>query len=242
MFKKNRNAGNGMALEYITPQFVEGEIVVQLEKEEVERETEKWNSALIVYAIGEFPGYFIVKFQSLEDTEEILMVGPYSINYRPLILKKWSADFDFSKEFPTDIPLWVKLPHLPLNCWGSNSLSRITSTIGTPMYADECTAKQSRVSFARMLIEVNITKPLLDKIVVKDPNGRVFTQQVIYEWKPMFCEVCQVIGHKCDPNHPGEHGQARRRRGHAGQKNVVQKWISKGPIIPATQTTQQQGE
>ncbi|KAH0746382.1 hypothetical protein KY285_008039 [Solanum tuberosum] len=58
----------------------------------------------------------------------------------------------------------------------------------------------------------------------------------------MFCEVCQVIGHKCDPNHPGEHGQARRSVGHAGQKKVVQKWISKGSIIQAAQTTQQQGE
>ncbi|WMV36945.1 hypothetical protein MTR67_030330 [Solanum verrucosum] len=57
MFKKNRNAGNVMALEYITPQFEEGEIVVQLENEEVERETEKWNCALIVYAIGECLGY-----------------------------------------------------------------------------------------------------------------------------------------------------------------------------------------
>ncbi|KAH0746381.1 hypothetical protein KY285_008038 [Solanum tuberosum] len=75
MFKKNKNAGNGMALEYITSQFVEGKKVVQLEKEDVEREI------------------------------------AYSINYRALILKKWSPDFDFSKEFPTDIPLCVKLPH-----------------------------------------------------------------------------------------------------------------------------------
>lgn len=84
---------------------------------------EKWNCALVVYAIREWPGYnsihrvvtqiwnvvepsiymydqgyFIVKFQSLEDTQEILIAGPYSINYKPLILKKWTTDFDFSKE------------------------------------------------------------------------------------------------------------------------------------------------
>lgn len=86
-------------------------------------------------------GYFIVKFQSKEDIQEKMLADPYSINYRPLILKQWSPEFDFSKEFPTDIPLWVKLPHLPLNCWGPNSLSRISSTIGKPMLADECTTK-----------------------------------------------------------------------------------------------------
>lgn len=206
MFKKNRAAGNGMSLDYITPQYIDGEIVVQLEKKEVERETEKWKCALIVYAIGDCPGYnamtrfvaqnwniaepciymheqgyFVVKFQSMEDTQEILLAVLYSINYRPLILKQWSAEFGFSKEFPTDIPLSVKLPHLPLNCLGPNTLSRISSTIGTPMFADECTTKQTRVSFARMLLEVNVTKPLPDKITVKDPKDIIFTQSVIYE-------------------------------------------------------------
>lgn len=56
MFKKNRTAGNGMSLDYITPQYINGEIVVELEKEEVERKTEKWECALIVYAIGDCPG------------------------------------------------------------------------------------------------------------------------------------------------------------------------------------------
>lgn len=46
IFKKNRNAGNGMALGYITPQFEEGEIVVQLKKEQVEGEVELCSGCL----------------------------------------------------------------------------------------------------------------------------------------------------------------------------------------------------
>lgn len=71
-------------------------------------------------------------------------------------------NFDFNKEFPTTIPLWVKFPKLPMSCWGKGSLSRIASVIGVPIYADECTAKQTRISYARMLIEVNITQLLPD--------------------------------------------------------------------------------
>ncbi|KAH0682372.1 hypothetical protein KY289_020124 [Solanum tuberosum] len=41
---------------------------------------------------------------------------------------------------------------------------RIASAIGIPMFADECTTKQMRISFARMLVEVDVTKPLPDKI------------------------------------------------------------------------------
>ncbi|XP_019255020.1 PREDICTED: uncharacterized protein LOC109233591 [Nicotiana attenuata] len=133
----------------------------------------------------------------MEDMKEILLAGPYTISNRPVILKQWTTDFDFEKEFPTEIPLWVRFPKLPLNCWGKNSLRRIASSIGTPMYADECTAKQMRVSYARMLIEVDVTKPLKEEIRVEDPNGKTFLQSIIYDWKPKFCEKCQTIGHDC---------------------------------------------
>lgn len=63
------------------------------------------------------------------------------------------------------------------------------------MYVDECTAKQTRVSFARMLVKINVTRNMPDEITIMGPSGRFLEQTVVYEWKPSFCEVCQVIGH-----------------------------------------------
>ena len=119
-------------------------------------------------------GYYIIKFKNLSDMNEILYSGPYTINNRPIILKQWCSDFDFGKGFLAEIPLWVNFPKLPLNCWGVGSLSRIASAIGVPLFADECTTKQTRISYARMLIEVNVTKPIPQQITVMDPNGRTF--------------------------------------------------------------------
>jgi len=31
---------------------------------------------------------------------------------------------------------------------------------------------------------------------VEDPNGREFTQNVVYEWVPVYCPKCLIIGHK----------------------------------------------
>ena len=119
-------------------------------------------------------GYYIIKFKSLNDMNEVLYSGPYTISNRPIILKQWSPDFDFGNEFLTEIPLWINFPKLPLNCWGAGSLSRIASAIGVPIFADECTTKQTRISYARMLIEVNVTKSIPQKRTVMDPNGRTF--------------------------------------------------------------------
>ena len=102
-------------------------------------------------------------------------------------MKQWSPEFDFGAEFLTEIPLWVNFPKLPLNCWGAGSLSRIASAVGVPIFADECTTKKTRISYARMLIEVNVTKPIPQKITVMDPNGRTFMQDVVTEWKPLYC-------------------------------------------------------
>ena len=76
-------------------------------------------------------------------------------------------------------------------------MSRIASAIGVPIFADECTTKQTRISYARMLVELNVTKPVPEKITVMDPNGRTFMQDVVMEWKPLYCDKCQKIGHQC---------------------------------------------
>ncbi|XP_019230577.1 PREDICTED: uncharacterized protein LOC109211493 [Nicotiana attenuata] len=177
-------------------------------------------------------GYYVVRFNSVTDMHAVYYNGPYTISNRPIILKPWTTDFDFSKEFPSEIPLWVKFPNLPMNCWGSKSLSRIASVLGTPVFADECTTKQSRISYARMLVEINVSRPLPNEITVIDPKGKYFQQQVTYDWKPNFCGVYQVVGHKCrekDVDDGQKEVQHRRKR----NKTVTQEWRYKGHVQPA---------
>lgn len=84
-----------------------------------------------------------------------------------------------------------------MNCWGKDSLSRIASAIfGKPIFADECTTKQTRISFVRVLIEVDVTKVLPEEITILDPNGKTCVQ---FDWKPQYCDRCLKIGHNCPP-------------------------------------------
>ena len=226
--------------------------MVQLEKTEVQEEEQKWKCALIAYVVGECPGYNnmrryimmnwsnvskpevylhedgydLIKFQKISDMNEILFSG-YTVNNRPIILKQWCPDFDLGNEFLTEIPLWVKFPKLPLNCWGVGSLSRIASAIGVPLFADECTTKQTRISYARMLVEVNVTKAIPQKIAVVDPNGKTFLQDVVLEWRPQYCDQCQKLGHVCQVEAVSKEEATKKRR---PWKKVTQTWQYKGPI------------
>ncbi|XP_075092451.1 uncharacterized protein LOC142172681 [Nicotiana tabacum] len=126
-------------------------------------------------------GYFVVKFVVMEDKDVVLYSGPYTMNSKPDVVKMWNVDFDFTNEVLKTIPLWIQLPKLPLNCWEDDSLSRTGSTLGVLIYVDACTTKVERISYARILVKIDVTRPLPIQIMVEDPNGREFEQEIWYD-------------------------------------------------------------
>ncbi|XP_070017985.1 uncharacterized protein [Nicotiana sylvestris] len=142
-------------------------------------------------------GYFVVKFVVMEDKDVVLYSGPYTMNSKPDVVKMWNADFDFTNEVLKTIPLWIQLPKLPLNCWEDDSLSRIGSTLGVLIYVDACTTKVERISYARILVKIDVTRPLPIQIMVEDPNGREFEQEIWYDWMPMYCNKYLQLDHMC---------------------------------------------
>ncbi|KAJ6365124.1 hypothetical protein OIU76_029987 [Salix suchowensis] len=93
------------------------------------------------------------------------------------------------------LPVWIKLPNLPLSCWSGICLSKIASVIGNPIQCDMLTSSMTRLSYARVLVEIDLRKNLRDYVKVCLPNGEVIEQQIIYETLPKFCSHCNVIGH-----------------------------------------------
>ncbi|XP_058742497.1 uncharacterized protein LOC131614990 [Vicia villosa] len=107
----------------------------------------------------------------------VLMKGPYFFRNIPLMLKEWGPDFNFKRDMLHTLPLWITLPQLPLHLWGANSLSKIGSAIGVPLVTNECTANKLRISYARILVEIDITKELTKEVAIKDCEGRKLMQK-----------------------------------------------------------------
>lgn len=116
-------------------------------------------------------GYFIMRFHSFHDKDTVLMKGPYTIHNRPMLLCEWKPDFSMKMDMLITIPLWVKFPQLPFHLWGARSLSKIGSVIGAPLVMDECTTNKLRVSYARILVKVDISQELKKDITIKDDEG-----------------------------------------------------------------------
>ncbi|XP_058752429.1 uncharacterized protein LOC131625599 [Vicia villosa] len=54
------------------------------------------------------------------------------------------------------------------------------------------------MSYARILMEVDITQKLCEEISIRDHTGQKKKQKVEYEWRPQFFERCQKVGHVCN--------------------------------------------
>ncbi|XP_058724742.1 uncharacterized protein LOC131596170 [Vicia villosa] len=212
-------------MEYIAPKVVDGEIEIEIEEKDIESELLYWDSTLILYALGgnismnmlkhfmermwsfvQLPemvyheeGYFVLKFRSHSDKDEVLMKGPYTLRNMPLLIRDWTPGFSLKEDMLRTFPIWVKLPHLPLHLWGVRSLNKIGSALGNLLVTDECTASKAQVSYTRILVEVDVSQEMKEVITIKDTEGKKLQQMVEYEWKPLFCDQCQKFGHKCTP-------------------------------------------
>lgn len=179
----NRHSSNGMQLQFVAPKVVEGRIEIEIKDKEVESEIRFWENSLIMYVIGanlsmnamknymtkawnfvtlpemyyNDEGFFILKFRKGDDMDEMLMKWPYTIQNMPMIVMEWRHDFSMANDMLWLISILIKLPSFPLPLWGEQSLGKIGSAVGNPLFTDECTTVKLRVSYARLLVEVDVT-------------------------------------------------------------------------------------
>lgn len=70
---------------------------------------------------------------------------------------------------------------------------------------DRATATLLRPSVARICVEMNKKKAVQNTLQMNVPGVNSWTQEVVYQYKPLFCTTCKLQGH--------ESSSCKRRRG-----------------------------
>lgn len=91
-------------------------------------------------------------------------------------------DFDPFTDVTERIMAWVRIPCLPIEYYDSNFLMRVGKLIREPMKVDQATSLVSRGKFARICVEVDLTKPLLTKFKLRNQIRHI-------EYKGLY-QVC----------------------------------------------------
>ncbi|KAI0513437.1 hypothetical protein KFK09_009458 [Dendrobium nobile] len=213
------------------------EDIIPFAHEDVVEASSEWNMALVGYSLGKRPfygsllaavskvwklkgsikmislndGFFLFKFSSAEDFEYVWNKGIWFILGKPFVLQKWSPLFSPKREEFTSVPIWIKILDLPLCCWTPTGISKIATKIGISLAVDDLTATKSRLTYARVCVQVDTTATYPEFIPIL-VEGKIFNLKILYEWKPTPCEHCSSLIHvtsEC-PNNPNPQTLAQK--------------------------------
>ncbi|KAL2235430.1 UNVERIFIED_CONTAM: hypothetical protein Sindi_1275200 [Sesamum indicum] len=227
------NNSSRKTLSYIAPLTQNGEVVVRPSLHTVRDGAKGWKTTAVGYFLGKRPyyhhlkeyahsvwpdlrevtatanGFFFFQFKNVIAMEEVIEGGPWLFQGQPIVLQKWEPDMAMRKQKHTQIPIWIKLRHLPMEYWTTEGLSTVASGVGKPLYPDAITRACTKLDFARVCVILDVTQKLINHVIIMTPNedgGKTSCKiDVEYEWLPSKCMSCMMIGHMtkdCAMNKP----------------------------------------
>ncbi|XP_074266808.1 uncharacterized protein LOC141590095 [Silene latifolia] len=216
--------------------------LLQFSDEDVKEELEYWKNSVYGFILGANPpvevvegflkrlwsnypidkisfcanGVFLVRFRTSQARQQILQQGQFLFDNKPLIVRPWDEGVALEKEDIKEVPVWVKIFNLPLKFWGK-CLPRIARIMGKFVRCDDATQGKTRLSFARVMIDVPFGQPIPESVKFRDVDGSTISLKVEFEWKPLLCTQCQGVGHEA----------AKCRKGKKdGKKDIPQKTVN----------------
>ncbi|XP_073291645.1 uncharacterized protein [Primulina huaijiensis] len=213
LFKNNRMANANYKLEFMDT----GTGKLKIDVDEMDSKEKTYGICLLGYVISGKPptaalfdlvkrwgneikfqtqenGWIVFTFPSNEAKDKVLQGGPYMVYGFHLFLKEMPDCFRFREEDMNSIPTWVQIHGLPPVCWNFKVLSKLASRVGNPIHMDMLTHERKRMKFARVLIEVENSKPRVTEMAVELPIGDVMIK---FEDEQDFkvCTKCHRVGH-----------------------------------------------
>ncbi|XP_042023078.1 uncharacterized protein LOC121770412 [Salvia splendens] len=139
--------------------------------------------------------HILITLSEIDDYVKILCGASnnntWFIEYHPMRMFKWTADFDLYFETPI-ADVWCNLHALPIHLFEESMLFSIGKLFGEPIQIDHNTITRARLSYARICIEIDISKPVPEKYILR-LGGKDVTLQVRWDKIPHYCSACKNI-------------------------------------------------
>ncbi|KAL0381456.1 UNVERIFIED_CONTAM: hypothetical protein Sangu_0209900 [Sesamum angustifolium] len=145
---------------------------------------------LVSYIAGKFPGLQAIRVLSKQ------WGSSFQLHDSGCLIFRFAQDGNRERVLASGSSMFGPSFHRSLSSVGIPTLSeKISSRLGMPVAMDSLTMKIDRVSYARILVEVDASKPLVDPVDFILPNGVMRSQPVVYEFTPKICKKCNRFGH-----------------------------------------------
>ena len=119
-------------------------------------------------------GFYNFLFEHPDGFSRIWTTGTVSLQPGLLRLSQWTKDFNHYSQTQTHASIWIRLVALPQEYWRERTLKEIASVVGTPISIDGPTRNRAFEHYARILVDIDLSKRVYDEILV-EREGFVLT-------------------------------------------------------------------
>ena len=135
-------AASDQSLQFFPPKLHDGTVIVNPPTRIFEEGINCWKNAVVAQFIGRIPNFslfqrlvnmlwgadgevdirpvgsnlFIIQLLNSATRDTVLEAGPWHIQNKPLIVRRWEPGMDSLEFNMAKLPIWIQLGNIPWNC------------------------------------------------------------------------------------------------------------------------------
>ncbi|KAG2282453.1 hypothetical protein Bca52824_053673 [Brassica carinata] len=209
----------------ILPEATDGVVVMTIPDEILSDPNPLWRCYVVGYFIGDVPHVgsihatvnrlwtspkigskidvqFLVKnnvlfrIENQQMRSRVIQRRYWHIADVPLVVNEWSPETALQPPDLSAMPLWIDLKGVPSMLFSHKALKCMSRAAGRFVKLHPTMEKCTRLDVARVLVEVDLNKPLVEKFCFPGKDGVQVQIEVCYPWLPSRCILCKGWGHK----------------------------------------------
>lgn len=123
----------------------------------------------------------MVRFHNIEGRTKAIEGGMQIFDRKSVVVKPWKPGMEINYRMVEQVPIWIRLVDLDLKYWGQTALTKIAGLVEKPVKANTATMMKEKLMYARVMVEVPLSKTYPELVLFENKVGQIIEQKVEYE-------------------------------------------------------------
>lgn len=142
----------------------------------------------------------VARFPTEDARTKMFNNGPWLFEDWVILVARYEEGVSLSHIRINTFRMWVHLYNLPLGCFTKDFLPKVARGVGEFHTVSNLPENQGtevvKASYARVLVEVDISNPIVNSFIVRLPGKEPFRVYVRYPRLPKICFKCGMMLHE----------------------------------------------
>lgn len=136
----------------------------------------------------------LFKIDNAQTRSRVVKRRYWHVSEVPLVVQVWNPETAQSPPDLSAMPLWVDFKSVTSHLFSHKGLKFLANVTVNFVRLHPNTERCMRLDLARILVEVNLEKPLTERINFLNHDGTLVDIEIMYPWLPSRCSIARSGG------------------------------------------------